>query len=149
MAIDSFSGPWHFLSNFYGADVWLDGMCFPSTEHAYQAAKTFDVRWRRKIQLADTPNNAKRLGRQAPIRENWEEDKVDIMYRLVRQKFRQHNTLSEWLLETGDEELIEGNWWGDTCWGVCNGVGENYLGRVLMKVREELKERLKNEGPRN
>lgn len=142
MSINSFSGPHHFLSNFYGADVWLDGMCYPSTEHAYQASKTFDIRWRRTIQLAATPNDAKRLGRKAPLREEWEEVKLTIMYRLVRQKFRQHHTLSEWLLQTGDTELIEGNWWGDTYWGVCRGVGENNLGKTLMRVRSELQERV-------
>jgi predicted NAD-dependent protein-ADP-ribosyltransferase YbiA (DUF1768 family) len=35
-------------------------------------------------------------------------------------------------------ELIEGNWWGDTYWGVCNGVGENHLGKLLMKIRDYL-----------
>ena len=42
------------------------------------------------------------------------------------------------LIQTGDSVLIEGNTWGDRVWGVCNGVGENRLGRILMKIRSEL-----------
>lgn len=142
MIINSFSGKYHFLSNFSEAEVWLDGMSYPSTEYAYQAAKTFDARWRRKIQLAESPNEAKRLGRKAPLRDNWEDIKDEIMYKMVRQKFRQHADLTELLLSTGDAELVEGNWWGDTYWGVCKGKGKNMLGKTLMAVREELKERL-------
>ena len=45
------------------------------------------------------------------------------------------------LINTGDAILIEGNTWGDTYWGVCDGVGENRLGKLLMEVREECKKR--------
>ena len=44
-----------------------------------------------------------------------------------------------WLLTTGDRELIEENHWGNTFWGVCNGIGENNLGNLLMVVRDKLK----------
>lgn len=140
--INRFSGKYHFLSNFSMAEVWLDGESYPSTEHAYQAAKTLDSAWRRSIQMAETPNLAKRLGRQAPIREGWDKLKTDVMYELVRQKFRQHPQLSEQLLSTGDANLVEGNWWGDKFWGVCKGEGENHLGLILMRVRQEIRERI-------
>lgn len=42
------------------------------------------------------------------------------------------------LINTGDAELIEGNSWGDTFWGECNGIGENNLGKILMKIRKEI-----------
>jgi N-glycosidase YbiA len=140
--IDKFSGKYHFLSNFSEAEVWLDGQSYPSTEHAYQAAKTLDTSWRRRIQMAETPNEAKRLGRKAPIRDGWEDMKIDVMYKLVRQKFRQHPRLSELILDTGDSTLVEGNWWGDRFWGVCNGDGENHLGIILMRVREEMRDKI-------
>lgn len=142
--IDAFSGKHHFLSNFSAAEVWLDGESYPSVEHAYQAAKTNDAAMRRRIGSAATPNLAKRLGRRREIilREAWDEIKVGIMHDLVRQKFRQHDRLSRLLLETGDAELVEGNWWGDRFWGRCNGEGENHLGEILMSVREELRERV-------
>lgn len=136
--IDSFSGAYHFLSNFSAAEVWLDGMSFPTVEHAYQAAKTFDIRARVKIQHADTPNEAKKLGRKVTLREDWEEVKDEVMYKLLRQKFSQHPTLSQQLVATGDQQLMEGNWWGDRYWGVCRGQGKNMLGVLLMQVRTEI-----------
>lgn len=140
--IDSFSGEYHFLSNFSAAEVWLDGVSYASVEHAYQAAKTDSTSARRRIQTAKTPNEAKRLGRAVKLREDWEEIKLEVMYQLVRQKFRQHPSYSSYLLKTEDEELVEGNWWGDTYWGVCNGTGENHLGKILMRIREELVNRI-------
>jgi predicted NAD-dependent protein-ADP-ribosyltransferase YbiA (DUF1768 family) len=60
------------------------------------------------------------------------------MYNLVKQKFTNNNKLKGQLLATGDAKIVEGNTWGDVFWGVCNGVGENHLGEILMKVLEEL-----------
>ncbi len=136
--IDKFSGEYRFLSNFYPSKVSLDGIDFPSVENAYQAAKNFD--WdRRKMFVTLTAAEAKREGQKTMMRPDWEQVKVLIMTNLVRDKFTRHQDLREQLLATGDAELIEGNWWGDTFWGVCKGKGENHLGKVLMKVREELK----------
>lgn len=59
---------------------------------------------------------------------------------IVRDKFTRNEDLKAMLLATGDEGLIEGNWWGDTFWGECKGQGENHLGRILMKIRRELGE---------
>ena len=62
------------------------------------------------------------------------------MYEIVKDKFSRNPELRVKLLNTGDIELIEGNYWGDTFWGVCNGKGENHLGKILMRVRKELAE---------
>lgn len=59
---------------------------------------------------------------------------------LLREKF-QRKDLKQKLLDTGDAELIEGNTWGDTYWGMVGNKGHNHLGRLLMKVREEINER--------
>lgn len=72
------------------------------------------------------------------LRPDWEYIRVDVMTELVRKKFSQEPLRSQ-LIATGDAELIEGNWWNDTFWGVCNGVGENNLGKILMKVRDEIR----------
>ena len=61
------------------------------------------------------------------------------MLEIVRSKFKQNKDLAKKLIETGDAYLEEGNWWGDKIWGVCNGEGENRFGKILMQVREELK----------
>lgn len=65
--------------------------------------------------------------------------KLDVMEACVRDKFTRNADLRRRLLETGDAELVEGNTWGDRFWGVCDGEGENHLGRVLIKVRGELR----------
>ena len=79
-------------------------------------------------------------GRLVPLRPDWEAVKVGIMEEIVRAKFIQHPELAARLLATGDKVLVEGNHWGDTFWGVDTrtGQGHNHLGRILMKVREEL-----------
>lgn len=88
---------------------------------------------------APTPKKAKQRGRQVVLIPDWEDEKLEIMFDLVRMKFEDRE-LRERLLATGDEELIEGNWWGDTFWGVCKGEGKNALGKILMTVREEARE---------
>ena len=96
-----------------------------------------------KIANAKTPGEAKKLARKLPIRPDWEEVKDQIMLDLVRIKFSKSG-LKKALLATGDAELIEGNTWNDTYWGVCKGVGQNKLGKILMQVRKELREEEKN-----
>lgn len=129
--IDRFRGEYDFLSNFY---VERDGV---TTEHLFQSFKTLDKEAQDLIMKAPTPGQAKRLGRQVPLRSDWEEVKDDVMLMLVRDKFEDPE-LAEKLLATGEAELIEGNTWGDTYWGVCRGRGLNKLGRILMQVRDEL-----------
>jgi len=136
--IKSFTGEYRFLSNFYPAVVVLDGKEYPTVEHAYQAAKTADEAEREKIRLAASPVQAKRLGKVVSLRSDWDAVKLQIMEDLLRQKFSIPH-LKDKLLSTGDKELVEGNWWGDTFWGVYEGEGENHLGRLLMKIRDELR----------
>ncbi|MEA2735214.1 MAG: hypothetical protein QOE14_1665, partial [Humisphaera sp.] len=112
---------------------------YPSSEHAYQAAKTLDVAERKKIAATTSPADAKRAGRALKLRDDWETAKFDVMERCVRDKFTRHPDLRQKLLATGDAELIEGNTWGDRVWGVYQGEGANHLGRILMKVRAELR----------
>jgi len=128
------------LSNFYMAPITLGNAVYPSTEHAYQAAKTTSKMLHKKISKAKDANAAKRFGRQLVLREDWEEIKVKVMHKVLIAKFTQHEDLREKLLATGSAELIEGNWWGDKFWGVCDNEGENKLGQLLMLVRDELRE---------
>jgi ribA/ribD-fused uncharacterized protein len=98
-----------------------------------------DLEVRAEIQAAGTPGRAKRMGRKAPLREDWEEIRVSVMTDLVRQKFSLPG-LQRRLLATGDQEIVEGNTWGDVFWGVCRGKGQNQMGKILMKIREELEQ---------
>lgn len=136
MKIDSFQGQYRWLSNFWPANVFLDGRLFPSVENAYQAAKTHPSA--RGQFLRCTPGDAKRLGRKCQVRGDWEQVRLDVMLDLVRQKFCAGSELGSRLTGTGSAELIEGNTWGDTFWGVCRGVGDNNLGKILMCVRSEI-----------
>lgn len=134
--ISHFRDEYAFLNNFYEHPVVFEGIVYPTNEHAFQAAKTLDVKLRREIAACETPAEAKNLGRKIPLRRDWEEVKTGVMEELCRAKFSDP-VLQEKLLATAVCYLIEGNHWGDTCWGQVNGKGENRLGKILMKLREE------------
>ncbi len=137
--IDSFNGKYRFLSNFAPCKVEYDGLEYASTESAYQAAKTTNTALRKEFQTSK-PGDAKKLGRKVVLRPDWESIKLEVMEQLLRQKFTQPD-FKRALLNTGDEDLIEGNTWNDTFWGVCKGKGQNNLGKLLMKVRKELRDK--------
>lgn len=138
--IAEFEGEYRFLSNFWPASVVYEGKLYPSTEHAYQAAKTHNADIREKIANTPTPDKAKYLGKSLKLRSDWENVKDDVMRELVSQKFTVHPELKQKLIDTGDQELIEGNTWNDTYWGVCRGKGQNKLGKILMDIRKQLNE---------
>ena len=132
-----------FLSNFYPSPFTHDGITYPTNEHFFQAMKTLDIAERKAIAAAETPGKAKRMGRQVQLRPDWEKVKLYYMELGLKLKF-QDPELAKKLIETGDEELIEGNWWHDNTWGSCYCVkcsriaGRNLLGMLLMELRKEL-----------
>jgi ribA/ribD-fused uncharacterized protein len=134
--ITSFSGEHDFLSNFYPCDIDYEGLTFPSVEHAFQAAKTLNLLKRLDILNAPTPGKAKRMGRALELRAHWDDLKVEVMRDLLRVKFKNYD-LAHKLVNTGTADLVEGNNWGDTFWGVCNGKGQNVLGLQLQRIRGE------------
>lgn len=135
--IDQFKGDFAFLSNFYMSPMTHAGVVWPSLEHAYQACKTLNAREREFVHSARYASEAKRRGGQITVRHDWDLVKVDVMHELLRVKFMvpQNRDL---LLATDDSTLVEGNYWGDTFWGICKGVGKNHLGNLLMNVRDDL-----------
>lgn len=135
--IDDFRGKYYFLSNFYEAPVLYDGILYKNNEAAFQAAKVMDKKL--KLVFANLPpNEAKKFGRKVTLRPDWEKIKYQVMEDIVRAKFTQNQNLAELLKNTGSCELIEGNTWGDKIWGMVNGEGQNELGKILMKIREEI-----------
>ena len=136
--IKNFYGQYRFLSNFYLCKVKYEGLYYGSVESAFQSAKTLDMDVRKQFTTL-SPKDAKALGYKIELRSDWESVKDDIMYQLVRYKFRHSNKLKMLLLRTEDEILIEENSWGDTYWGKCKGVGQNKLGLILMRVRDEIR----------
>lgn len=134
--INEFRGNYYFLSNFYEAPVTYQGLLYLNNEAAFQSAKTFSDR---ECFTNLDPSSAKKLGRRVQLRNDWEDVKDEVMYEICKAKFSQNELLKVKLIETGDKYLEEGNTWGDKIWGTVNGVGENKLGKILMRVREELR----------
>ena len=136
--INSFRNKYFFLSNFYEAPIIFDDVRYRNNEAAFQAQKCIDPEDRKKFSELD-PSTAKKMGRKIKLRSDWEDVKVDLMQKIVFAKFTQHPNLTIELLNTKDEELVEGNDWGDKIWGQVNGEGQNLLGKILMKVRDEIR----------
>lgn len=132
---------YRWMSNFYGSPIVIDGTEYRTVEHAFQEAKTHDPEWKRIIRESRTPGDAKRMGRRAPMRDDWEDVKVEIMTELVRQKFRQNSDLAQKLLATGSRSIQEDSPWDDF-WGTGKtGKGQNHMGKILKAVRRELQEK--------
>jgi|SRR5215831_13274010 len=151
--ITKFSGRYGFLSNFYKTTILVDGLSYPTMEHAFQALKTSNPDERYAIRQSATPTDAKRLGRRVELREDWEEVKSLIMYHLLRhQKFNPmlHPKLAWKLIDTYPRKLYEGNTWGDRYWG-CDPVtleGKNMLGFILEETRDHIWEMTQIMAPR-
>lgn len=135
--ISAFSGEHRFLSNFFIEPDWSH------VEGEYQAAKCANSEDLYKFANL-TPAQCKALGRKVAIRTDWHKVRLEVMSLLVRNKFTDHPDLMAMLLKTGDQMLLEGNRWGDIYWGVCGNRGENHLGKILMRVRRELRELAKD-----
>lgn len=139
--IYGFFGQFRFLSNFWLCTV-VDDMkvCYPSSEHAYQAQKTLDREERIFIASAPAPKRAKRYGYRVSLRKDvhWDTYRRTAMENVVTWKFTQNMYLRNKLLQTSDLYLEETNSWGDRYFGVCRGDGLNVLGRVLMETRSYL-----------
>lgn len=141
--IENFHDKHYYLSNFYIAPMKVDGKMFQTNEHFFQASKASDEETFELIRLAKTAAQTKKLGKEIPLRKNWENIKNEVMLKGLRAKFALPE-MRALLLETGDATLIEGNNWHDRYWGRCDcskhgGVGENWLGRLLMQVRSEIR----------
>jgi ribA/ribD-fused uncharacterized protein len=137
--IEEFRGEYRWLSNFWIHDT-ARGL---SVEHHYQAAKTTNYQDWLLIMSAETPALAKKYGKpierggRITVREDWNIVRLTLMEQFTREKFGTNHELRERLIETRGSLLIESNTWNDTFWGICNGVGENNLGKIIMKVRDE------------
>lgn len=143
--IESFKGEFRFLSNFYPAVVQATTSRFPNmfrtVEHAYQASKTLILSEFNWVWRSNTPGIAKKRGQQVTLRSGWDDIKVNVMRDLLWLKFTEHPELRAKLLATEGVELVEGNTWGDTFWGVDlkTGEGENHLGKLLMETRDKIR----------
>jgi ribA/ribD-fused uncharacterized protein len=128
------------FSNFSSHSIILEGTKWRTVEHYFQAKKFLDGRLIFQIQMAESPLEAARLGRDEgkPLRSDWESIKEDVMRKAVEAKFRQNEDARNLLLSTGSAVIVEHTsndcYWGDGG----DGQGKNMLGKILMEVREKL-----------
>ena len=152
--IEKFEGRWRFLSNFYECEIEHQGIIYKSVEAFYVAMKCNNEQmlqgrhytigdFREMIARLPSPGMVKKIGQQMQVRKDWSEKKLEFMNWAVREKFK-NEQLKELLLSTEDMPLIEGNVWHDNFYGQCSCIkcknkGNNHLGKILMKVRDEVK----------
>jgi ribA/ribD-fused uncharacterized protein len=128
------------LSNFYNAKITYDGLVYPSSEHLFQSLKCEEYQKREMVRLAPTPDESKSMARRFPIRKDWDNIKDGIMLTCLRLKFKYNTGCRNVLLSTGSKYLVE-NTTKDVYWGCgSDGNGKNMLGKLLMQVRDEIKQ---------
>lgn len=132
-----FRGQYGFLSNFHDCSVEYEGLWYGNAEAAYQAAKTNNFSSKLPFRYYSGVE-AKKVGRTLSIRPDWNNLKIHAMYDICKAKFKNNAYLRDKLVETHPRQLIQGNDHGDTFWGQVNGQGSNFLGRILMIIRDEI-----------
>lgn len=139
--IAGFRGDYRWLSNFERCEILYKGIIYKSSEAAYQAQKTTNIKARYIFSKLDA-RESKTLGKIINIRPDWDDVKLEVMEEICRIKFNLPQFKAK-LIDTGEMEILESNHWGDKFWGVCDGVGENHLGKIIMKIREEIRNEIK------
>ena len=126
-----FRNQFSFLSNFHPCEITIGSHTYGNAEAAYQALKCkgYEDKF-----IGLTGAEAKRLGKYLPMQEGWDEKRIDAMRFVLQQKFKNPELMAQLQQVQGD--IQEDNYWNDTFWGVCNGVGENHLGKLLMEIRD-------------
>jgi N-glycosidase YbiA len=136
--------PYGCFSNFSFHEIHIQGTYWPTVEHYYQAQKfvgSTDAVIIPLIHSAATPEEAAALGRCSTrqLRRDWDLVKTQVMREAVLKKFLTHADIREVLLMTGNEMLVE-NSPTDYFWGCgTNKTGQNHLGKILISVREEIR----------
>lgn len=133
-SILGFFGPYRFLSNYHLSPVPLDGLVYPSGEHAYVAQKALGFKLRAYICTLPTPQDARMFGQGLTLPCNWMTHRIPAMRRVVLAKL-ENALVKDSLVNTGTKYLEETNDWGDQFWGVANDIGENQLGKLWMELR--------------
>jgi ribA/ribD-fused uncharacterized protein len=158
-----FKGEKKFLSNMFKTNILFndtfgieiegiepDNKIYKSSEHLYQALKSKNKLWHSIIRNIERPEETKNLSRKKIktllannkttflLREDWDFVKIDIMRMILFLKFSQNAELKEKLIQINGQ-IEERNCWNDRFWGTVNGIGENWLGKILMEIREKLR----------
>lgn len=145
-----------FLSNYFKCSIEYGGLTYKSAEAAYQAQKC--ITDEERIPFTHyTPYEAHEAGQKVKLRSDWEKVKLVIMEEIVRAKFVQNKDIASYLHDyligdifaggrriRGEAILEECSRQPDLFWGIDEktGEGENHLGKILMKIREEVRHRI-------
>lgn len=137
-----FYGQWYdVFNNFSAHAVEIDGLVYPTSEHAYQAAKCTDVQGKKEIQIAKSPLQTKELSSKkyaAAKRPDWDRVKLEVMESILRAKLAQHQEVRDALIRSAQEEIAEDSP-VDSFWGRGkDGNGQNNLGKLWMKIRADI-----------
>jgi len=152
--IGVFRGDNHFLSNFYPCEIVEDDIIYSSVEHYYIAMKVnTSVLFQKKrytvnefrvmVSELDNASLVKKVGESIKPRNDWKQYRFIVMKFGITEKFK-NKELRRKLIATGNQELVEGNWWHDNYFGSCfcdkckNIDGKNMLGKMIMDVRDEI-----------
>ena len=139
-----FIGEYDFLSNMHPCPVHYGTETFPCVETAFQFQKSVETKDKERFVTKDAQwidgYTAKKIGRQVKLREDWNDERIVVMYKLLEDKFYNNKKMRQLLKETGNIYIAEENDWGDTFWGVCNGKGSNILGKMLMEIRQNIQD---------
>lgn len=147
-----------FLSNWIPNDLRIIYMSqlFTNSEQLFMYFKAeFFNDWETAEEIVDLgkdPKTAKNLGRKVKgfNEKEWSKVREEMMYKAIMLKFKSSKELTKKLLDTYPKILVEGTPF-DPIWGVMikwdddrilnekNWKGQNLLGKVLMRVRDDLK----------
>lgn len=140
MSINFYTPKFYVFNNFSAHAIEFRGKLYPTSEHAYQAAKCIDSQGQEAIRNARSPIQAKILANEtykAARDPDWGSKKVAIVEEILRAKLAQHPEAQEALRESGREDIVEDSPI-DYFWGVgADGTGQNMLGKLWMKIRDE------------
>lgn len=114
--IEQFQGEYRWLSNMMPCNIEMDGVIYPSVEHAYMSAKSLDPLWKDFCISTTSPYAVKKQSKVIILRPDWEYVKKSVMLQCLVQKYRQEPYMSK-LIATDDVYIQEGNNWKDTFLG--------------------------------
>lgn len=135
-----------YFSPYTAHAIQVDGVSFPTVEHAYQCARYADQKIIEEIRSAPSPIRAWQISSQykhLQIPEFKEDDyKLSVMKKLMRLKVEQHDDVRQALIDSGELKIVKhivtyppgDGFWDDGE----DGLGLNHTGKMWMEIRQEL-----------
>lgn len=135
-----------YFSPYTAHAIEIDGVVYPTVEHAYQCRRYSDPKIISKILSASSPLKAWEISSKYKYLQNpdFAAKKLEVMKDLLRLKVQQHEEVRQALLESGEQQIVKHIFTfppGDGFWDEGeDGKGLNHMGSLWMEIREEIKE---------